>query len=177
MKQELQPLLLELCWIAMERNAINTRRHRARYRKNYYSIAVRVVEAHKGSNSALRSLNSERNQGAIAAIQDDMAALRAKYPKPNKWMSMGLHKLRSLVLQGEGEYAMAKHETMEHSIKYRARVKFITKTLKCSMLYSNGEIQQIIFKDTLLANFIYPKKIQEYAKQYELNMAVEGMLK
>ena len=143
MKQELQPLLIELCHLAVTRNAINTRRHRARFRKNYYAHAVRVVEAHNGSNYELRNLDPARHGARISAIQSDMARLRQKHPKPKKLQAMGLHKLRSLVLQGTGEYAMAKHETMEFSIKHRIRVKHLIKVLGLRLYYSNGSIMSL----------------------------------
>ena len=178
MKQELQPLLIELCHLAVTRNAINTRRHRARFRKNYYAHAVRVVEAHNGSNYEMRNLDPARHGAKIAQIKSDMAWLRQKHPKPKKWQAMGLHKLRSLVLQGIGEYAIAKHETMEFSIKYRARVKHITKTLNCSLSYNNGSIDVIIMKVNTYPDIcISLKDMYVYAEQYELNKAVEVMLK
>jgi hypothetical protein len=180
MKSELQPLLTELCHLAVTRNAINTRRHRARFRKNYYAHAVRVVEAHNGSNWELRNLDPARHGARIASIQSDMAWLRQKHPKPAKWQAMGLHKLRSLVLQGEGEYAMAKHETMEFSIKHRSRVKHITKTLNCSLSYNNGSLVAIFMKgnaDNVIESHLDLEEIHHYAEQYELNKAVEGMLK
>jgi hypothetical protein len=175
MKQELQPLLIELCHFAVTRNAINTRRHRARFRKNYYAHAVRVVEAHNRSNYELRHLDPKRHGAKIAHIKEDMAWLREKHPKPKKWQTMGLHKLRSLVLQGTGEYAMAKHETMEFTIKHRIRVKFLTETLNCIPCYNNGSIDTFLMKD--LARYLYQSEIDLYASQYELNKAVEGMLK
>lgn len=179
MKQELHPLLIELCHLAITRNAINTRRHRARFRKNYYAHAVSVVEAHNESNYALRNLDPARHQAKIDQIKSNMAWLREKHPKPKKWQAMGLHKLRSLVLQGTGEYAIAKHETMEFSIKYRARVKFITKALDCTLHYDNGSIVGILLRNTInLIKYRYDlKEIHEHAEQYELNKAVEGMLK
>jgi len=174
---ELQPLLIELCHLVVMRNAINTRRHRARFRKNYYANAVRVLEAHNESNYQLRKLNPAKHQAKINDILYKMTHLRLKHPRPKKWQAMGLLKLRSLVLQGEGEYAIAKHETMEFSIKNRARVRYLTKTLNCSLSYNNGSIDAVIIKE-----FVYPnitirlKEIHQYAEQYELNKAVEGML-
>lgn len=180
MKAELQPLIIELCHLAVTRNAINTRRHRARFRKNYYAHAVRVVEAHNGSNFAIRNLDPTRHQAKIDSIKADMAWLRQKYPKPKKWQAMGLHKLRSLVLQGEGEYAMAKHETMEFSIKHRTRVKFLVKALNCKLSYNNGSLDAIMIKgndDNVLLDLIDLEAIHHYNEQYELNKAVEVMLK
>ena len=180
MKQELQPLIVEFCHLAVTRNAINTRRHRARFRKNYYAHAVRVVEAHNGSNYELRNLDPARHAARISAIRSDMDWLREKHPKPKKWQAMGLHKLRSLVLQGTGEYAIAKHETMEFSIKHRARVKYITKTLNCSLSYDNGSVVGIYMKavgsDSIISHLLL-KEFYSYAEQYELNRAVEVMLK
>ena len=179
MKQELQPLLMKLCHLAVMRNEINTRRHRARFRKNYYAHAVRVIEAHNESNYELRHLDPARHAAKISAIKSDMAWLRQKHPKPKKWQAMGLHKLRSLVLQGTGEYAMAKHETMEFSIKHRARVKHIMKALNCSLHYDNGSIVGILSKNVInLISYRFDlKEIHSHAEQFELNKAVEGMLK
>jgi len=180
MKQELQPLLIELCHLAVTRNAINTRRHRARFRKNYYAHAVRVVEAHNESNYELRNLDPARHGAKIAQIKSNMAWLRQKHPKPAKWQAMGLHKLRSLVLQGEGEYAMAKHETMEFSIKHRARVKHLTKVLNCGLVYNNGSVSSIFARGNFnlsTGSHLSLKEIHNYAEQFELNKAVEVMLK
>lgn len=191
MKNELTPLVNELCYLAVARNAINTRRHRARFRKNYYAHAIRVVEAHNVSNYELRQLRKRlentkvdtvdgvmevaRLQGRIAAIEDSMLYLRQQYPKPKKWQAMGLHKLRSLVLQGESEYALAKHQTMEFSIKHRSRVKYLTGVLNCNLGYDNGSVVAIGFKDKKL-DALYNEDIHHYAEQHELNMAVEKMV-
>ena len=177
MDQEIQPLLNELCYLATLRNEINTRRHRARFRKNYYTHALAVVEAHNGSNTELRHLESHNDNGKyqarIDSIKSHMAWLKKKHPKPKKWQTMGLHKIRSLILQGEGEYAMAKHETMEFTIKNRERVKYLTTALMCSVSYDNGAVDQIAFAN---GNAIGYRAITQYATQYELNKAVEHMV-
>lgn len=175
MEQELKALLIELCYLAVCRNKINTRRHRARYRKNYYAHAVRVVEAHNGSNSETRNLDPQRHGAKIAQIKSNMAWLVKKHPKATKWKALGLHKLRSLVLQGEGEYALAKHETMEFSIKHRVRVKHIVVALNCSVHYNNGALDMIQMLDDS-GKFFDLEDIHHYAEQHELNEAVEGML-
>lgn len=172
-----QLLMIELCHLASQRNKINTRRHRARWRKNYYSHALSVVEAHNGSNAKLRHLEAHNHNGArqaaIDSIKSNMEWLKKKHPKPVKWQTMGLHKLRSLILQGEGEYALAKHETMEFTIKHRERVKYLLAELDCSMVYDNGAVDGISFKN---GNFVGYKAIEAYADQYELNEAVERMI-
>lgn len=173
MKRELKPLLMELCHLAVLRNEINTRRHRARFRKNYYAKAIRVVEAHNGSNSLTRSLDHIKHTNAILREFSDMEKLRKKYPKPTKWQTMGLHKLRSMVLKSEGEYAFAKHETMEFSIKHRVRVKYLVNALQCSLHYDNGSLVSVHFKSS---GAISLDEIGKHAEQYELNKAVDGML-
>lgn len=194
MERELKPLLIELCYLAAKRNEINTRRHRARFRKNYYEHAIRVVEAHNKSNSDLRHIESQMgfyrkpdnyNDPMIVKLEKrktdillGMEYICGKYinhKKPLKWQKMGLHKLRSLSLQGEGEYAMAKHETMEFSIKHRARVKHIVTALNCSLRYDNGALNAIYFKDG--KDSLSLAEIEHYAEQFELNKAVEGMLR
>lgn len=198
MKQELVPLITELCYIAVLRNNINTRRHRARYRKNYYAHAVRVVEAHNKSNYELRSLRRQFNhltentgfalalrsvdlveidqiKKRISDIETGMSWLVKENPISKKWKSMGLHKLRSLVLQGTGEYATAKHETMEFSMKHRTRVKQLTIALQCSLSYENGSVTAIRYKGG--SDALYLEEIHHYAEQHELNKAVESMIK
>jgi hypothetical protein len=191
------PLINELCYLAAQRNAINTRRHRARYRKNYYAHALRVVEAHNNSNYELRSLrerlayangpNNQNNmksesiklQARIAAIEDSMLFLRERHPKPKKWQKLGLHKLRSLILQGEGEYATAKHQTMEFTIKSRSRVQYLTSTLNCRLIYSNGSIEAIIFDSDDMVGVVErlsKEEFSRYADQHELNKAVQSMV-
>lgn len=176
MDNEELPLIIEICRIAKKRNDINTRRHRARFRKNYYSNAVAVIEAHNGSSAALRNLENHnangRNQARIDSIKSHMAWLVKKHPKPTKWKAMGLHKLRSLVLQGQAEYAMAKHETMELSIAERTRVKDILAKLNGRIAYKNGSVVSIKVHST----FLGPKEIEQYAAQHEVNEAVETML-
>ena len=177
MDHEKQPLINELCHIAARRNAINTRRHRARFRKNYYAHALAVVEAHNGSNIELRYLETHnlngKHQAKIDSIKTHMAWLKKKHPKPKKWQTMGLHKLRSLILQGEGEYALAKHETMEFTIECRERVKYLLTELHCSMSFDNGSVDRISFGN---GNVIGSRDISEYADRYELNKAVERMV-
>lgn len=189
---ELTPFLNELCCLAVTRNAINTRRHRARFRKNYYANAVRVVEAHNMSNYNLRSLRGRLNslsldkvdgvmecarlQGQIKAIETSMHHLRQRHPKPVRWQTMGLHKLRSLVLQGEGEYATAKHQTMEFSIEHRSRVKYLLSVLKCSVHYDNGALNLISFKDEDNGGNFDLEMIHHHAEQYELNCAIETIV-
>ena len=178
MKDSKRPLVIELCYLAATRNAINLRRHRARYRKNYYQHALNVVEAHLGSNSTLRHLESRNGTGIrdkqIKDIRLEMAYLKGKHPKPKKWLKMGLHQLRSMVLKGQGEYAMAKHETMEFTIKHRDRVRFLTSELICSMSCDNGSIRSIHFVNEDYS--LYGKDINRYADQYELDQAVESMI-
>ncbi len=177
MDTEKQPLLNELCSLAIKRNEINTRRHRARFRKNYYAHALSVVEAHNGSNAKLRYLEQHNangaKQAAIDSVKSDMAWLVKKHPKPTKWKTMGLHKLRSLILQGQGEYALAKHETMEFTIKHRERVKYLTTELECSLNYDNGSVVSISFKNR---DPLYISDIQSLSDQFDLNKAVEEMV-
>lgn len=174
--EELLPLIMELCHIATIRNEINTRRHRARFRKNYYAKAVRIVEAHNQSNKELRRLLHPlyigRSQARINSIKSDMAWLVKKHPKPKKWQEMGLYKLRSLVLQGEAEYALAKHETMEFSIRKRFRVKDILTAINGRIIYENGSVVYIKTGNTLIAGH----DIEKYADQYKLSQAIESMI-
>jgi hypothetical protein len=196
-KLELRPLILEICHLATVRNDINLRRHRARSRKSYYANAVRILEAHKESNSQLRYLrnkleNTVMNSAGdvhtvanlnskIDAILASMEYLRTENPRPKKWLDMGLHKLRSLVLQNEGEYALTKHETMEFSIKNRSRVKHLLKQLNCRLVYDNGSIIYITSKneDGLSDNSIHitGSAIKKHATEHELNLAMENVLK
>lgn len=179
MKEELRPLLIELCHIAVTRNEINTRRHRARYRKNYYANALKVIEAHYGSNSELRKLEKEpiKYAARIAQIKKNMKFLRCRFPNPSKWHAMGLHKLRSLVLQATGEYALAKHETMEFSINTRDRVREITRKLKCNVAYENGSITAIHFPSKGFDDdFLDLEDITYHSEQYELDQAIESMV-
>lgn len=176
MDSELLPLVRELCHIATMRNEINTLRHRARFRKNYYSHAIAVVEAHNGSSSELRHLERHNANGKVQAkidsIKSHMAWLVKKHPKPTKWQTMGLHKLRSLKLQGEGEYAMAKHQTMELSLSTTDRVKEILKSIKGTIRYDNGSIVNISVNGTPLNGL----EIADHAAQYKLDLAVRDMI-
>lgn len=175
MENELQPLLRELCYIVTIRNEINSRRHRARFRKNYYANAVRVLEAHNESNSELRKLSPDRHQARITEIKMKMSFLRQRYPKPDKWKKMGILRLRSLMLKASGDNALAKHEIMELSIKYRKRLAFITKKLNCCLKYNNGSVNVISFDD--YSSPLTEDKISQYAVQYELNSAVDNILR
>lgn len=190
MDKERQPLIVELCYLAAKRNEINVRRHRARFRKNYYVHALRVVEAHNNSNYELRQLRSKlevtvpnnvdgihecaRLQNKISLIERSMRSLIERHPKPTKWQAMGLHKLRSLILQGEGEYALAKHETMEFTIKHRERVKYLTNELQCSLRYDNGSVVGIHFSNGLTG--LNGADIQAHADKFILDKAVEEMI-
>lgn len=178
MDKERQPLIIELCYLATKRNEINVRRHRARWRKNYYSHALSVVEAHNGSNAKLRYLERHNangaKQAAIDSIKSNMEWLKKKHPKPTKWLNMGLHKLRSLVLQGQGEYAMAKHQTMEFTIENRERVKYLVNELDCSIRYDNGSIVGIYFNNGLTG--LNGADIQTQADKFLLDKAVEDMI-
>lgn len=180
MNEEQRPLLIELCHIAVTRNEINSRRHRARYRKNYYAHALSVVEAHNLSNSELRSLDPVRHQKRIDQIHRQMLKLRVNHPRPIKWQTMGRHKLRSMILKATGEYALAKHETMEFSIRTRERVRELTKALQCNVEYENGSVTCIHFNADsikMIADYIDINAIQHYAEQYELDQAVHSMIK
>ena len=178
MDQELKPLIVELCHIAVTRNEINTRRHRARYRKNYYAHAIKVVEAHNGSNSILRKIHPDSTKYAakIAQIKHHMEWLKKQHPNPVKWKAMGLHKLRSLMLQGAGEYALAKHETMEFSIKTRGRVRELCEKLDCHVIYKDGAISQIIIAATHPISSLTLPDIKKYADQYDLDKAITDMI-
>lgn len=179
MKKELRPLVIELCHIAVTRNEINTRRHRARYRKNYYAQALKVLEAHHKSNSELRKLEKDpvANAARIAQIKKNMAWVRKKWPNPVKWKEMGLHQIRSLVLLATSEYAAAKHETMEFSIQTRGRVRQLCSSIGCRVVYENGAIAQIIGHATSPVNCLMPEDMQKYADQYSLDEAIAEMIK
>lgn len=177
--------LAELCHLAALRNEINTRRHRARFRKNYYAKAIRVVEAHNGSNSKTRLLKAKMDVQKIETVEDvhkyaklqsaydkivlEMKHLAKKHPKPTKWQKMGLFKLRSLMLKGESDYANAKHQTMEFSIKHRAKVKELTTALGCSIRYSNGTITGIYIG----AKKYNEDEINELALQHQLEQVLQ----
>lgn len=176
MDNELVTLIRELCGIASTRNGINTRRHQARFRKNYYVQAIKVVEAHKGSNAKIRHL--ERFPGLygtktiLAEEKKKLSNLKRRFPKPAKWLEMGLYKLRSLQLQAAGEYATAKHQTMELSLSTTDRVKYILKAVKGKITYDNGSISNIWINDIRLTD----EEISSYAKEHELGTAVGEML-
>lgn len=177
MEEQRRPLIQELCYIANTRNEINTRRHRARYRKNYYENAIRVVEAHNGTNSVLRRLGILRHGARIQMIKDNMVSLKKKYPKATKWKAMGLHQLRSLSLKALAEYSMAKHETMEFTIKTRERVSVLTEQLECSLYYNNGSVESIVWqKEWDGTDDLTRDDILKYAEQYELDKSLEGMI-
>ena len=72
MDAELLPLVREICYIAVTRNSINSRRHRARFRKNYYAHAIAVVEAHAQSSTELRHIERHNLNGKHQAKIDSM---------------------------------------------------------------------------------------------------------
>jgi hypothetical protein len=180
MDTDLRPLLNELCYLAAKRNKINTQRHRARFRKNYYEHALRVLEAHNKSSVQLRYMERHsahgRYKGQINDLLRSMTNLRAKHPNPKKWKEMGLHKIRSLILKNEGEYAIAKHKTMELTIKTRSRVQYLATMLSASIRYDNGSIVNISFGPKVLLDSLGREDIQRYADQYVLDKAVEKMV-
>lgn len=189
---EIRPAILELCYIAQKRNEINLRRHRAKYKKQYYQNAIHVVEAHNKTNSKLRRLKSKLDQldlsssynvhecaniqSQIQRIEKSMDCLVKLYPKPKKWKNMGLHKLRSLVLKFEGEYALAKHETMELTLRTRLRIKYLLDLINGSFSYDNGSIVLLTINSPEGEEFLRERAIAEYAKQHEIDLAVEEML-
>jgi hypothetical protein len=179
---ELMPMIKELCYIANERNKINLRRHRARYKKQYWSKAVTVTEAYIGSNSELRKLELRGNrQAAVYAIKDRFEKIRSSNPYPKKWMQMGLMKLRSLTLKYEGEYAIAKHQTMEYTFATNERVREILAKINGSITYNNGSISSIRVEKTISPNnfigyTLTPTQITEYAVQHELDLNIDKIL-
>ena len=187
MENELLPLIRELCYIAVSRNEINTRRHRARYRKQYYTKALRVVEAHKGSNSRLRTLQRESYKciskskeelkliSKIHQIESEMLYIIKCHPNPKKWMAMGPMKLRSLILKAESDYCLAKHETMELSLRTTDRVKDILDKIKAFVCYDNGSICCIRFFNMTIDDIGSDQMIR-YAREHVLDEAVTKML-
>ncbi len=188
MNEEKLPFIRELCSIAHKRNEINTRRHRARFRKNYYENAIRVVEAFNQSNAQVRRLDREERwlafqltpsakkklEAAKLSIRKDMQAIRNRYinhKKPLKWQTMGLHKLRSLSLKAEGEYALAKHETMELSLSTTPRVKELLAKAGATMHYENGAAFFQVKHDFTFTTLSI-EDVSKYAAEYE----VEKML-
>jgi hypothetical protein len=157
-----------------------------------------VIEAHAGSNSETRHIDCELKWLSRAKDADSMdeslalnkrrdhqlkmmESLRKRHPKPKKWKAMGLYKLRSLSLQGAGDYALAKHETMEFTLRTTDRVKEILSKFDGMLHYDNGSI------DIIIVNASKPnssddaidyrhKEIKQYAKEYELNLVVNDML-
>lgn len=182
MDAELMPLIRELCFIANERNKINLRRHRARYKKQYWSKAITVTEAYIGSNSELRKWEAKGNrQALVASIKQDFESVKKNNPYPKKWIEMGLMKLRSLTLKYEGEYAIAKHQTMEYTFATNERVREILTKINGSITYDNGSISSIRVEKTISPNnfigyTLNPTQITQYAMEYELDLNVDKML-
>ena len=188
------PLLRELCHIAAHRNEINLRRHRARFRKSYYSKAIACLEAHNKSNKQSRALEAKllylesagySAHGAqklelkkkLDDIYKRMAYTVSKSGPATKWKAMGIMKLRSLALQGEGEYALAKHETMEYSIKTTDRVKELLELVKGRLVYDNGSILSIYINVGQYPNYcLGTEEIEKFATEYKLNQAITSML-
>jgi hypothetical protein len=182
MDPELMPLIKELCFIAHQRNLINLSRHRSRYKKQYWNKALKIVEAYMDSNSEIRKLESKGNrQARVDQIRQEFAYIRAYNPYPKKWMDMGLMKIRSLILKYEGEYAMAKHSTMEYTFRTNDRVKEILSKINGTVVYGNGAIDCIsmlktISRDNYINYRLTPEQIVKYATEYELDLNVEKML-
>lgn len=195
--EENRPLFIELCYIANKRNLLNLKRQRARYKKHYYKNAISVLEAHNKSNSKLRFLKSRLEhtpiktaadvhlcadlQSQISRIELSMKLIVQQNPKPTKWKKMGLHKLRSLALKYEGEYAAAKHEMMELSLSTRSRVRELLKKLNASLKYNNGSVEYVVVDTVLSSNstlneYVFKDDIKKYADQHELNLVVEEIL-
>lgn len=180
--QELLPLVYELCHIADRRNKINARRHRARSRRNYYANALRVLRAHSIPTIALIGIKTKADHNPYKKYEGftwhEIDHLITQYPNPKKWKKMGLSQIRSLILKNEGEYVLAKHETMELTIATRERVRFLAAKLDCYVRYGDGSIKCITFTSGP-ASSIYSidmKQIERYSVHYELTKAMEKMV-
>jgi hypothetical protein len=183
MDNELLPIIKEICHIAATRNEINTRRHRA----------IRVLEAWNGSNSLLRGLKiQEKTQLSVAKynkvkpghelnnkiskVELDLKDIRDRNKLPKKWKEMGLYKLRSLMLQGAGDYALAKHDTMKFSMNTSSRLKHLLNLVNGFVHYNNGSIDTIMYGQTGKVKMITIEQIDQYAVQYRLENAITSML-
>jgi hypothetical protein len=98
---------------------------------------------------------------------------------PKKWITMGSMKLRALVLKAEAEYSKAKYDTMVLSEKTTKKVKRILKELNAFVTYDNGYIVAVsaysrIANQDLISN---KESMTKYAKEHELNRAIETLLK
>lgn len=183
---------------------MNNRRTKARWRKSYWQKAIKVVEAFKESNSELRKINKkieaiklDRDVSLLEKrandISIDMHYLRQKWltthaSPPNKWIAMGPMKLRALTLKAEAEYTKAKYDTMVLSEKTTKKVKAILKELNCFISYDNGYVRSVTSYEVhpsqwKTQNFIHTElainmeTIAKYAKEHELNRAIETLLK
>lgn len=195
MKTENISLLRELCYIIDQRNAINHRRTKARWRRAYYKNAIKVTEAFKESNAELRKLNKQIDlryktedmseyMKRRDKILDSMFGIRYRWDRvrntpPNKWLNMGPMKLRALALKAEAEYAQAKYKTMVLSEKTSKRVKVILKELDAYVVYNNGYVTAISpHHERSSGDFCEDRgEIAEYAKQHELAKAMDRMLR
>jgi hypothetical protein len=197
-------LIRELCYILNKRNNINARRNKARWRKSYWQKAIKVVEAFKGDSSELRKLNKQVQERysredvshlekRLNDISIRMHSVRQEWNNshnslPKKWIAMGPMKLRALVLKAEAEYSKAKYDTMVLSEKTTKKVKAILKDLDCFINYDNGYVTSITSYEVhprqwKTQNFIHTElaidmaTIAKYAKEHELNKAIETLLK
>lgn len=188
--EETNNALLELCFIANQRNEINNRRMRALGRKAYYNNAVRAVRAHSGSSHELRRLQNRLKYCAEASPearqirgQIDIAKTNIAYAAKgnkcsSKWLEEGAHSLRMKALKAEAEYVTEKYKTMELTIGTRVKVATLSKTLNARVSYDNGYIGSISIQ-TSMSDYkhIHRNEIKRYAERFEAAKAVEKMLK
>jgi C1A family cysteine protease len=94
---------------------------------------------------------------------------------------MGSMKLRALALKAEADYAKAKYDTMILSEKTTKRVKNILKALDCGLSYDNGYVVGVTKRGAMYKSDAYLAmdrgEIEEYAKEFELNKAVDDLLR
>jgi hypothetical protein len=175
----------ELCFLLHKRNTLNLLRSRARYRKAYYNKAIQITEAHLGMSSTIRRLDAKVKYPAHRDVNlrplldrltkeySNLAFLRRTTLYPTKWINMGLHKLRSLVLENEYKYAKAKFDTMKFTIKYRTRIRNLLKTSKQKLKYDNGFVSLQHKESKSLSR----EDIANLSQEYLANKAIHKMLK
>jgi hypothetical protein len=170
-------MFYELCYLSNERNKINHLRSKARWRKAYWTKVLKIVEAHKGSNSLLRKLDPQKSQARINSIKSEMNYLKNKYKNPKNWINMGSMKIRANILKAEADYAQAKYDTLVFTEKYSLRNKELLTALGVKLAYSNGYVDRITtWRGQKVYEAIGIEKIKEMAHKYELDKALEEVI-
>jgi hypothetical protein len=81
-----------------------------------------------------------------------------------------------LMLQGAGDYALAKHDTMKFSMNTSSRLKHLLNLVNGFVHYNNGSIDTIMYGQTGKVKMITIEQIDQYAVQYRLENAITSML-